>query len=871
MARGLSAAEADRRARLELGDPVRWQEEAREARGLRLLDELRADVGYGLRWLRRSPGFAVSALLSLAFGIGANVAIFSLLNDVLLRSLPVDRPDQLVMLASLEGGPSPNHAFSYRALQFLRAHTTTLEGIAATSPLRVSVMRDGRLLPTASAQFVSGNYHELLSVPAVLGRTLAPSDDGAPGTGDVAVLDYAYWREAFGGDSNIVGQRVVLNGHALTIVGVTAPQFFGTHVGERVDISLPLSMQPMVAADFGVSLVSGLGANDTWLELIGRKRADVTTSQAEAEIAGVYAQLVPEILANAGPKMKSQNPRLVLEEGGRGLSELRRKFSRPLSVLMAVVGLVLLLACANLANLLLARAANRRHEVAVRASLGASRARLVRQFLTESLILSLAGGILGLVFAVSTATPLARLLSAGAPATIGAHLDGGLVIFTLGLSVLTTLLFGTLPAFSGARAAASGVLSQRSAPETSGATARWTRNVLLALQTAISVVVLVGAGLFVRTLVNLGHIDFGFDRASVLALRLEPAGSNQKHQNGRRLLPRYADLVSRVAKLPGVVSVSLSGTTPLSYENQFGIVANIPGYQPNSGEDMHIRMTQVFPDFLRTMGIPLRAGRDLTIADNDPAMLDDPEVRRAAVINETMARRFFGSPQAAIGRVIQTTNNLTIDVVGVAGDTHDRAVREVADALMYCTYAQASTGRGQMTLLLRVQGDPHPIIPTLRTIAMALDPAMPLADVERLNDRVSAATAQERLVAVLSSLFGVVSLLLVVVGLGGVTAYGVARRRSEFGVRLALGATAGELQRSVVSESLRVVCVGLVVGLLGAVAAGQAVSHLLYGIEPIDAPTFAAATALLVGAAMLSAYIPARQVSRVDPSTALRE
>lgn len=856
----------------ELGDPLRWKEDGREARGLRLADDLRADAIYGLRWLRRSPGFAVAALASLALGIGANVAVFNLLDDVMVRSLPVDRPDELVLFGAVEGASDPSHTFSYRSLQVFREQSHTLAGIAASAPIRVSVERDGQMLPTAAAQVVSGNYYTLLGVPAILGRVLQASDDGAPGTGNVAVLDYAYWQGAFGRDPGIVGHRLILNGEPFTIVGVSVPEFFGTHVGERVDISVPLSMQPLVVADFSTSLVSGLGANDTWLELVGRRRGETSLAAADAEAARIYEQLLPEILANAGPKGKLfGHPRAVLEPGSRGLSELRRRFSRPLSVLMAVVALVLLIACANIANLLLARGASRRHEVTVRVALGAGRARLVRQFLTESLILSIAGGLLGLVLAIATAGPLARRLAAGAPRMIGQDLSAGLLGFTFGLSLLTALVFGALPALGGARVRATGVLGSRGTPAVAGLAGKWTRGALVALQVAISVVVLVGAGLFVRTLINLQDLDLGFDQTHVLSLRLEPAGSNQKHQNGLRLLPRYADLIARVEALPGVVSASMAGATPLSYENQFGVIVTIPGYQPRDGEDMGQRMVQVFPNFLRTMGIPLRAGRDLTSADNDPAALDDPGVRRSAVINETMARRFFGSPTAAIGRVIQTNNNLTIDVVGVAGDTHDRAMREQTDPLLYCTYAQATTGRGQMTLLVRVNGEAPAIARSLRALASELDPAMPLSDVETLGDRVSAATAQERLVALLSTVFGGVALLLAAVGLAGVTAYGVAQRRSEFGVRLALGASPGGLERLVIWETFRLVLLGLGVGLLLAIGAARSIAHLLYGVDPIDILTLVGAAALLIVASVIAAYVPARQAARVDPTRALRQ
>jgi predicted permease len=871
VAAGMSRADAVHRARAEFGDPLRWKEAGREARGLRRLDEIRADALYAVRWLRRSPAFTCTAVLSLTLGIGANAAIFSVLNAVLLRSLPVRHPEQLVVFTTVQAGRDPNYSFSFNTFQRFQRDGRSLEGVAATKRQTLTIELDGRTLPAATCQMVSGNYYLVLGVRPARGRVIVPEDDAPTGASAVAVLGYRYWQGQFGGDSAIIGTVVRLNDQPFTIIGVSAPEFFGTHVGETADVTVPLAMQPLVNATFGPLFISGPGADDYAFELIGRVRTDVPVTTAHAEMDGLFQQLLPDMLKRLGPKAKRfGHPHLRLEPGSKGLSELRRRFSQPLIILMGVVGLVLLICCANVANLLLARAASRRRELAVRVSLGAGRARLVRQLVTESLLLALAGGILGLLLAIWSSRALATLLVDSRTQAFGGDVDLAVLLFTLAISVVTGLLFGIVPALGACQVEAFTALREGSQQTTASGRRFGVRGVLVMVQVAISVVLLVSAALFARTLLNLRQLDLGFEQEHVLTLRVEPRGSNQRWEHLAQLQQVYGQLVTRLHATPGVRAVSLSGSTPLSHEDPLRGEMVIPGYVPQTDEDMHYRVMAIYPGYFATLGIPLLAGRDLAPRD------DDPRAPTVAVINDAMARRFFATPTAAVGRhfidtiAMEQLRPLSFEIVGVVGNTRDRVLREEVMPLAYATLAHVPTSRGQMTLLIRTTGDPQALVGTVRRIAREIDPVMPLLDVQTLADRVAAATGQERLVALLSSLFAGLALVLAAVGVYGVMAYTVTRRRAEFGVRLALGASRGRLTRLVLGESLALVGIGLTVGIVAAGGTAGTVSHLLFGLQPLDPIAFLAAAMILVIVATLAAYVPARQAALVDPVVTLR-
>jgi predicted permease len=864
MARGLSRPDAERAARAEFGDLLRWKEQAREARGVRWVDDARADVAYGLRWLRRAPAFTAAAVLSLSLGIGANTAVFNLLNAVLWRSLPVRHPESLVVFSLVNDGERRGYLFSHRAFSTFSEESRSLADILAASTLRLGVEIDGRTAPTILGQLVSGNYFAALGVPAAVGRPIGV-EDAVAGAAAVAVISYGYWKRQFGADPGIVGRSLRLNGQPVTVIGVSAPEFFGTHIGEAVEVSMPLSLQPLVDIDNagGPSLISGPG--DTWLELIGRLRSGVPVAQAQAEADALFQPLVPDLGEKGLAAKGLGRPHVVLEPGSRGLSELRRRFSRPLLILMAVVALVLVISCANVANLLLARAASRRQEMAVRVSLGAGRARLVRQMLTESLLLSLAGAAGGWLIAAWAAPALDALLTGDSSSALTTVADLRVLSFTLAVSFSTALVFGLAPALGASDIDAFSALKHKGAGVAFGGRRFGLRRTLVATQVAVSAVLLVGAALFIRTLINLRYSDLGFDRDHVLAMRLEPHGSNQKRQNEPELRRLYGNLLARVQSAPGVRAASLSGTTPLGSENPLGGEVAIPGYVPRPDEDMRVGWMQVYPGYFDTMGIALVAGRDLTPAD------DDARSRPMTVVNESLARRFFGTPERAVGARLVRSSRSMFEIVGVVRDARDRTLREPARPTAYATFAHAPTNRGQMTLLVRAAADPQMLATTINGFAHEMDPAMPMLEAQTLRDRVGAATRQERLMAVLSALFGALALSLAMIGLSGVVAYTVARRRAEFGVRLALGASPASLKRLVLSESLLVVVLGLVVGVVAAAAAAQLLSHLLFELSPLDPGAFLGGSALLLIVATVASYLPARQAARVDPLVALRQ
>ncbi len=852
------------------------------------------DLRYGARMLLKHPGFTCVAALTLALGIGANTAIFSLIDAVLLKTLPVNNPERLVLLARALGGKN-GAQFPYRTYRQIRDQNEVLSGLLAYHPLRLSVSVDGQPEPAVAGQLVSGNYYAVLGVHAALGRTIVPDDDRAPGESPVCVISHNYWRRRFAGDPAVVGKTIHIGGAPFTIVGVTPPEFFGLEVGSSLDFSVPLMMQQQVMPGIR-SYVDGADPN-SFFNVMGRLRPGVAMPQAQAGLSVLYRQLCAEYAAsNWGFKFNPYpwlEEKLVLESGSRGLSELRVQFSRPLLALMIVVALVLAVACANVAGLLLARAVARRKEIAIRLALGAGRLRLVRQLLIESVLLSSLGALLGLLFAYWGTRMLLPLLSQGEiPVQLNLSPDARALGFTIAVATLTGVLFGLAPAFLATRVNMNSTLKN----EASGISGRGAHltfgKIFVISQVALSLLLLIGAGLFVRSLQKLQQVDAGFARENVLVMKLEPVGSDSKTP---QLAARYDELLRRVEAIPGVKLASLIGYSPMS-RREWLVMGQTPetsnpmtvqGYTPHPGEEMVIPWMQVYPSSFATLGVPLLAGRDFGSQDSQqwrPANICPPSARapQVGIINESMARRFFGN-ESPIGRRFGFSNSVgrclgasepdpasQIEIIGVVKDVKYASLRNEGRAMFYLPYYQATTGRGQMTLVVRTAGDLTPVAAAVRREARTMDPAMPMFEVETLATQVAASLQRERLLATLSSGFGLLALLLSCLGLYGILSYTVARRTSEIGVRMALGADRRDVLWLVLRDALRLVLVGAALGVPAALAAARLVASQLFGISAADPGAVVAATLAMLVVAAVSGYLPARRATRVDPLVALR-
>jgi predicted permease len=872
---GMNSEEARQAALSKFGGVEQVKEVYRERRSLPLVESILQDLRSAVRTLKKSPGFTIVTTLILALGIGANTAIFSVVDAVLLKMLPVKDPERLILL-SHTGKYEDKDSFMYSMYERFRDDDRTLSGVLAYYPLRLTVSVDGQQEPAINGQVVTGNYYQVLGVNAMLGRTIASDDDRVTGAQPVCVISYGYWRRRFGRDPGIIGKTIHLSRFPFTIIGVTPPEFFGLEVGASMDISVPVAMHEQVTQ--GIRFDSSF---KTFIRVMGRLRPGATMEQAQASLGLLYQQHMADLVlrASTGPKGRAGafnwmlEQKLLVASGSKGLSALRRQFSQPLFILMNVVALVLLIACANVAGLMLARGVARRKEMSIRLALGAGRLRLAQQLLTESVLLAGLGGLLGVVFAWWGARLLLPLLS---QRDIQLHLgltpDLRLLGFTAAVAVLTGVLFGLAPAFLATRVELHSALKQES-PGMSKATRLSFGQVFVIAQVALSLLLLVGAGLFVRSLQKLQQVDTGYARENVLVLKLEPLGGD-KNRFRSQLTALYDELLRRVEGLPGVQQASLVGYSPIS-RPEWLLMGESPddtnnpmyveGYTPRSGEEMTINWMQVYPNSFATLGIPLVAGRDF-------GPQDSAESQEVAVINESMARRFFGK-ENPVGRRFGFAFPLrgsAIEIIGVVKDAQYISLRKPGRPMFYLPFTQANTGWGQMTLVVRTAGATAPIAAVVQREAHALDPRMPMYQAETLAAQLDASLGQERLVATLSGVFGLLALVLVCIGLYGLMAYDVARRTREIGIRMALGASARRVVQLVLRETLWLVGIGIVIGLGSALAATQWVKSLLFGLHPHDPLTIGVAVFVLLAVAAVAGYLPARRASRVDPMVALR-
>jgi len=849
--RGMSPADARFAARRAFGAVEPMKERYRDRQKLRWLEDLRRDCRYALRGLRRSPGFATVAVLTLALGIGANTAIFSLVDAVLLKSLAVRQPGDLVVGSAWIGATRamPFSAYQFRAL---RAHREVLSDLAAFRPLPVSVTYRGES-DIAAGQLVSATYHQLLGVPAVLGRTLTASDDSPSEGHPFAVLGYGYWQRRFGGAANAIGQQIEVNGRPFTIVGVTPRAFSGTEAGRVVDVTIPLSMQPGV---FGQRSLLDDPIEAKWLYLIGRLPDGVSRDAAQATLTVAWDQLRASRAA-AGRRGPAQ--RFELLDGSQGLNNLRESFSLPLRLLMAMVGIVLIITCANLATLLLARSGARRQEMSVRLAIGASRGRVVRQLLTESVLLSAIGGALGVGLSYLASDALVQMMSRGAPLAISLDLspNSRTLLFTVLASLAAGIAFGLAPAFRAWHLG--GITAVRTTTGSAGGWGRWSQGLITA-QVTLCVLLLVEAGLFTRSLMALRGLDAGFTNGQSIVLADVRTRGNNSDDQVKRQIELFNELSARVQALRAR-SVSFSMDTPLAGSPSYGENIEVPGRAREANQPV-VFFNFVGPRFLETMGIAVE-GRDIRTEDR-------PGSLSVAVISRSLARHYFPG-ENAIGKHLRTQRE-EVEIVGIAADVNYTTLRDAPTEMIYLPFLQSrgASGVGLVTMAVRAQGGADPTATALKEQMRSIAPDLLIARLSTLDERRDGTLARERIVAVLSIGFGTLALLLGSIGLYGTLSYAVARRTGEIGVRMALGAEWSRLVKMVVGESIRPVIVGIVLGLPLAFAAARFSERLLFGVGAGDPATFVLTAAILLCSACCAAILPARRAASVDPVIALR-
>ena len=828
------------------------------------------DLRFGMRMLFKHKGFTAVAILSLALGIGANTAIFSLIDALMLRSLPVQQPEQLVLFGNANsagittGFPDSSwDLFSYPTYRDLRQRNQVFSDLAAVHSFGSRVHgiirsgKDGGELEQINAQMVSGTYFPVLGVNALLGRALDQDDDVTPGAHPVVVASYSWWQRRFGGDPSVIGNTVTIDKTAYTIVGVAPKEFFGTTVGESPDIWVPLSMEEQLPPGFK-------GLNNRFFQslyLIGRLKAGIGHEQAQAETNLLFKQM---LLEYSGPQPSDdrmqgiQNVKIELTPAGRGLSDLRKDFSLPLKLLMVVVGVVLLIACANIANLLMARAAARQQEFTVRVALGASSLRIGRQLLTESLVLALCGGAAGILIGSWGSGALVSMVSTG-PQVLPINVDPDLRVlaFTLIVSVLSAVVFGTAPAIRASRVELSASLKSNRA--SSAAMSRsLLGKMLLMSQVALSLLLLIGAGLFVRTLVNLEGVDTGFNRSNVLLFQIDTDSIGYKPDASLEKL--YRDVEERVSMIPGVNAASFS----LFAFNQGGWTAPVSMRRDSvTHTEQQIKHNRVGPNFFSAMGLPLLAGRSFGTQDTETSP-------RVAVISDVMARRLFPNESPLGKRFGQggPEHSEDIEIIGIVTDAKYGDLMEEPQPMAYYPHSQSIDFLSNFEV--NFSGQPNAIISETRRAIKEINRDIPIGEVVRMSEYVDRSLAHQRLIANVSSFFGILALMLACIGLYGIMSYSVARRTNEIGIRMALGAGRADVLRLVIREGLTPVLLGVCIGLPAAIAGGRLVSSLLFRLSPTDPLTLVIATLLLLAVAMLAGYLPARRATRVDPMTALR-
>jgi len=869
---GMVPCDAEAAARRQFGNATLLRERHHEQRTFFLFVTLIRDLRFGLRQLQRNPMLTCVAVASLALGIGANTAIFGAAKQVLFDTLPVSSPRELRMLTWISGPERPvppvwgdvgpneagglsSDSFSYSVLEQMRKRTDAVQALIAFKDVPMAATIDGHA-EMINGELISGNAFQALGVNSELGRTLTAADDAAPGSGPVAVISDGFWTWQFARSPLVLGKAISLNGIAVTIVGVSRGRFAGLQMGSPMQIFVPITMQPLIlprAQNGSVSLLDN--PQSWWVQILARLRPDVTERRAESELDAILRQTAMPILKQTGDLDRFH---LHFEPGDRGLDYLRGQYARPSYVLLALAGLVLLLACLNLANLLLARTSTRQRELSTRMALGAGRGSILRQTLTESLLLSVFGGTAGLLLGYLGRNIVPRLLTnSSSPEMVQVQFDWRVLLFTLGISLATGILFGVAPAWQAMQIAAhAGVRAS------GGATAGHQRlrfdKTLVIGQIAISATLLMGAGLFVHTLFNLGRIPLGFESSHILLFRLNLP---RARYSDAQMTAFFKQLEERLASLPGVRSVTVSNIGIIG-DGHSGANFHVLG-RPKEKDPARVQTNGVGADFFETLGIPILQGRAFNRRDNSTS----PKV---AVVNRALAEKFFPN-ENPIGKTFETDDvEGPVEIVGIAADTRYADLRTDTPPTFYAPYVQKENGPSRMMVELRTIADLAGVLTGARTAIESLDPSLPMIEVRTMKEQVRSTLADERALAQLAGGFSLLALVLASIGIYGMMAYAVNARTGEIGLRIALGARASQILSRVLREAFWMTGAGIVLGLIAALCLTRFIRVMLYGLASTDALTVAGTVALLMAISLLAAFAPARRASRIDPIRTLR-
>ncbi|HET6176807.1 MAG TPA: ABC transporter permease [Candidatus Sulfotelmatobacter sp.] len=827
------------------------------------------DIRYAMRQLGKAPGFAAVAVITLALGIGANTAIFSLLDQALLRTLPVKDTDRLVILQSMgifKGNTSSradeNFYFSYPMYRNLRDRNSVFSGVLATLWTQVGVQRrnESELVP---AELVSGNYFDVLGVRPALGRVFVASDEVVPGANPVVVLSFSYWQRRFGSDPATVNQSLLINGRPFTVIGVTPPWFHSVVMGDTPDVFAPMTMK----AEMKPGSKDLEDIKSRWLNIVGKLKPGLSREQAEAGINPLWYSIRADELKERGHSSEQfkesflTKSHLFLRDGAKGFSPLRTDAQQPLLIIMAMVGLVALMACANVGSLLLVRAAGRFREMSVRYALGAKRVRVVRQLLVEGLLLGLAGGALGIVIAPRVSAWLINTIwsrTAG-DLPLSSHPDLRVLLFNFSLALVVSLLFSLAPAAQFWRPNLAPALKQQAM--TAGSGPLRFRRISVGLQIGLSLLVLVGAGLFVRTLHNLKSLNVGLATDHLVTFGLQPTLAGYRPDQASGL---YQQVMQSLAALPGVRSVAGTTDPELANDNTSNNIT-LAGYTEKENENMNVESPHVTPGYCSAMGMTLLAGRELTDQDREGTL-------KVAVVNESFARHYFAEPRQAVGHYYGLGGGdvkTDIQIVGVVKDAKHTGVREEITRTAFTPYLQQSNP-GAMTFYVRTGQTPESAEATLRRAMQTLDSKLVLDHFRTMEEQIDDNLTAERVIAILASSFGMLAVLMAGVGLYGVLAYSTAQRTREIGIRIALGAARGSVIRMVLVEVLWLAGISIALALPASILLTRAARSQLFGISNSDPLTLCAVTLTVAAVAVVSALLPARRAAKIDPMVALR-